>query len=155
MTKLEKVILNLTKRKLTIALAESCSGGYASYLLTKTPGSSKVFKGSIIVYSLDIKSKFFNISESNLKKTQGVSKETAAVLAKKIKNKFKSNLGASIVGFAGPSAKKGVKIGTIYISISDTKSIINKKYLLKGSRNIIQKNAANKLIDLIIQYLKV
>lgn len=154
MTKLEKTITVLKEKNLSIALAESCSGGYASYLLTKIPGSSKIFKGSIVVYSLEIKSKLFGIPESELKKTQGVSKETAVVLAKKVRHKFKSSLGASIVGFAGPNAKKGVKVGTIYISLCDGHSIINKKYLLKGPRNIIQKKSGNKLIDLIYEKIK-
>ncbi len=154
MTELEKTIAALKEKNLSISLAESCSGGYASYLLTKTPGSSKVFKGSIVVYSLKMKTKLFGIPLSKLEKTQGVSKEISLILAQKVRNKFKSDLGASIVGFAGPSTRKGVKVGTVYISLCDKKSIISKRSLLTGPRNMVQKKAGNILINMIYEKIK-
>ncbi|MFO8053353.1 MAG: CinA family protein, partial [Candidatus Omnitrophota bacterium] len=89
---LAKKILEICQdKKITLAAAESESGGYLSYLLTKTPGSSKVFKGSFVVYSLASKNKLFKLPKKLLKKTQGVSQEIAAYLAEKIRKKLKSN----------------------------------------------------------------
>jgi PncC family amidohydrolase len=101
--KLTYVLLRLDK---TVATAESASAGYHSYLLTKTPGSSKVFKGGIIVYSLESKHKFFNISPSLLRKTQGVSEEISLILAKKVRSLYSVDIGLSIVGFAGPDTQR-------------------------------------------------
>jgi nicotinamide-nucleotide amidase len=146
---LKKLVAALKRRKLTIALAESCSGGYASYLLTKVPGSSKIFKGSLVVYSLEIKNKFFNIPKGLLEKTQGVSEDIAITLTKKVRKKINADIGGSIVGFAGPETKKGVRTGTIYIGFADRNTSLVKKYLVKGGRDIVRKEAAKLLIDLI------
>jgi len=114
----KKLIATLKKDKLSLALAESVSAGYASFCLTKVPGSSKVFKGGLVVYSLDTKNILFKIPQSTLKKTQGVSKDIALKLAEKVKKKLKADIGAAVVGFAGPSTKKGVKVGTSFIAVS-------------------------------------
>jgi PncC family amidohydrolase len=151
MSKLEKLISSLEKKRLTLALAESCTGGYASYLLTKIPGSSKVFKGSLVVYSLDAKTKLLNISPSLLKKTDGVSKEIAASLAQKVRKKLNANIGASIVGFAGPTAKGKVKIGTIFIGIDYKGSLMIEEVIIKGARDLVRRKAGALLINLLYE----
>ncbi|MFH1519888.1 MAG: CinA family protein [Candidatus Omnitrophota bacterium] len=147
--KLKKIITILAESKKTLALAESASGGYASYLLTKTPGASKVFKGAIIAYSLESKNKFFKISGSGWEKTQGVSKKIALQLASGIRKKFNTDIGASLVGFAGPQTKKGVKAGTTFIALSSRNRRIVKKIVVKGSRDTIRKKTSAHLINLI------
>jgi nicotinamide-nucleotide amidase len=147
MTKLEKLIRLLKKKKLTICAAESCTGGYLSYLLTKIPGSSKVFKGSLIVYSLEAKNKFLKIPNSLLKKSQGVSTEVALLLAKSMKKSLNTDISASVVGFAGPTAKKGVKPGTVFLCVTDKKGSDVKKVIIKGSRDTVRKKASMAVID--------
>lgn len=150
---LKKLITTLKQRKKTIALAESCSGGYASYLLTKIPGASAVFKGAIVTYSLEAKNKFFKVPAALLKKTQGVSKEVALKLATGARKKFNADIGASIVGFAGPSttlrASKKEKTGTIFIAFSSKEKEQVKKVIIKGGRDTIRKKASTRLIELI------
>ncbi len=147
--KLKKLIVALREKGQTLALAESCSGGYASYLLTKISGASEVFKGAVVVYSLDTKNKFFNIPYSLLEKTQGVSKEVALKLAKRVRKKFNSDIGTAIVGFAGPRAKKGIKVGTIFLAYSSKDKQKTKRIVIKGSRDIVRKKASTDLIDLV------
>ncbi|NQT28824.1 MAG: CinA family protein [Candidatus Omnitrophica bacterium] len=167
--KLKKLTCALKEKGKTLALAESCSGGYASYLLTKIPGASEVFKGAVVVYSLETKNKFFGIPSSLLKKTQGVSKEVALKLAIRVRKKFNADIGASVVGFAGPSTtlrasteqsrsadprtKNGVKVGTTFIAYSSKNRKEAKKIIIKGSRDIIRKKASSLLIDFIYQKL--
>lgn len=153
MKKLEKLIAVLKKKKLSIAAAESCTGGYVSYLLTKIPGSSEVFKGGIVSYSLETKNKFFKIPLPILEKSQGVSKTIALILAEKVKNIFNSDIGVSVVGFAGPEAKPITKIGTVFIGVSDKNGSQVKKLVLKGNRDKIRKSAGNLLIELIQTHL--
>ncbi|MFH1318597.1 MAG: CinA family protein [Candidatus Omnitrophota bacterium] len=154
MDKAEKVVNLLKQKKLTIAAAESCSGGYLSYLLTQTPGSSQVFKGGVIVYTLQAKTKLLKIPLSELKKTEGVSEKISLLLAKNIKKTLKSDIGVSIVGFAGPGAKKGVKVGTVYICATDKTNSITKKLLLTGNRDAVRKKASLALIDMLYKMIK-
>lgn len=154
MEKIKKLITLLEKRKLSLATAESASGGYASYLLTKIPGSSKVFKGGIIAYSLDIKNKLFKIPSSLLEKNQGVSREIALILAEKVRKQFKADIGSAIVGFAGPKAKKGVKAGTIFLSFADKDGAVSEKAIIKGNRDTVRKKASRLLITLIYKNIK-
>lgn len=145
-----KLIKILTKKKLTISCAESASSGYLSYLLTKTPGSSQVFKGGIICYSLESKNKFFKIPTYLLKKSQGVSRQISYLLAKQVKNILATNIGLSIVGFAGPNDKK---TGLFFCGISHKNTTIVKKIQLNGNRNQIRKKASEMLIELLLTTL--
>ncbi len=154
MKKLNKLISILREKKLSLALAESCSGGYASYLITKIPGCSKVFKGAIVVYSLDSKNRLLQLPFTIIKETQGVSAKVAALLANNIRKKFKSDIGASLVGFAGPQAKIGSKVGTIFLGIAFKGKIKTKKNTLKGRRDNIRKKASHLLIDLIYDTIR-
>lgn len=153
MNTLKNLIAILKNKKKSLAVAESCSGGYLSYLLTKIPGSSKVFKGSIVVYSLEAKNKFFKIPLPLLKKTQGVSNEIALLLAKRVKKVFNSDIGVSLVGFAGPETKKGIKAGTVFMAVADKNGVISKKIVVKGNRDIVRKKASLYLIGLLYKHL--
>ena len=153
MKTLKLLIEKLKARNLSVAVAESCTGGYASYLLTKIPGSSRVFKGGVIVYSLDAKKSLFKIPCQLLEKNQGVSKEIARRLAKKVREKLNSDIGSSIVGFAGPAAKKGVKTGTVFIAIHYRKHTVSKRLVIKGNRDTVRKKASHLLINLLYTQL--
>ena len=150
---IKKLIITLKEKNQTLALAESCSGGYASYLLTKISGASEVFKGATIVYTLEAKNKLFKIPFSLLEKTQGVSKEVALKLATRVRKKLNADIGASIVGFAGPGTKKGIKIGTTFMAFSSKNKQKGKKIIIKGSRDSIRKKASAGLIDFIYKEL--
>ena len=153
MNKLENLITWLKTKKITIAAAESCSGGYLSYLLTKTPGSSKIFKGSVVVYSLETKNKFFKIPLPLLKKSEGVSSKIAALLAKGTRKLFKVDIGLSLVGFAGPEAMKGIKKGTIFFAVADKNGGVVKKAIISGNRDYVRKKASQMVIDLLYRSL--
>jgi len=148
MPALPTLIHTLKKQKKSVSLAESISGGYASYLFTKNPGSSEVFKLGIVVYSLFAKEKILGLSKKHLARTNGVSPQTAKLLAVKVRNKAKSSLGAAIVGYAGPTAPKGKK-GTVHIAVTAGKKTIVKSQKFHGSRDQIRKKAARILITLI------
>jgi PncC family amidohydrolase len=149
MSELKKLIAFLQAKKLTVAAAESVSGGYLSYLLTKIPGSSKVFRGSVVAYSSEIKREIFKISPLLLKKTQGVSNAVSILLAKKAKKFFKVDLAVSLVGFASYPARHGIKPGMIFIAVADGKGVASKKILIKGSRDYVRKKASLAAIELI------
>lgn len=149
MNRLKQLIVTLKNRNLAVATAESSSGGYLSYLLTKTPGSSKVFKGGLIVYSLESKNKLLRIPNPLLNKTKGVSSNIAVLLAKRTRQLFKVDIALSIVGFASSPARKGVKPGSIFIAIADKSKTTVKKIIIKGSRDHIRKQASLMAIKLL------
>jgi len=153
MKNLKKIINILKDRNITISIAESCSGGYASYLLTKIPGSSKVFKGSFILYSLESKNKLLKIPKKTLQETKGVSRKIAAILAKGVQKSFSSDIGLSIVGFAGPGAHKDMKKGTTFIALADKKILKVKKIIIKGSRDQVRRKVSSHLIDLLYLHI--
>lgn len=153
MTCQQKLITTLKKKHLSLALVESATAGYASYLVTTVAGASVVFKGGLIVYSLDAKSKFFGIKRRHLERTQGVSSDIALTLARKIRLIMKADIAGSVVGFAGPKAKKEIPVGTIYIGIASARKSLVKKYIISGSRNVVRKKAAKLLISLINERL--
>ncbi len=144
-----KNLINVLKEKeQTIAIAESVTGGYTTYLLTKTPGASAVVKMAIVVYSLFAKEKMLGLPKKHLTRTDGVSPQTAKLLATKVRNKAKSSLGAAIVGYAGPTAPKGKK-GTVHMAVTTGKRTVVKSQNFHGSRDQIRKKSARILITLI------
>ena len=145
-----KTLINsLLANGLTVSAAESCTGGYLSYLLTQTPGSSRVFKGSMIVYSLQAKQQFFSLPKALLETTQGVSMQVARHLAQNCRKTFKTDIAVSIVGVAGPESVKDFKPGTVFIAIAMAKKIIVKKFIFQGTRDAVRKRAAKQAIRLI------
>ncbi|MCK9573292.1 MAG: CinA family protein [Candidatus Omnitrophica bacterium] len=149
MAKLKNLVFYLRVKKLTISSAESVSGGYLSYLLTKTPGSSKVFRGGLIVYSPQSKNKLLRIPNQLLNKTQGVSENISILLAKRTKQFFKTDLAVSLVGFASTPAQKDIKVGTVFMAVADRKGAITKKIIIKGNRDYVRKKASISAIELI------
>lgn len=149
MTDLKRLIKTAGSKNITIAAAESASGGYLSYLLTKIPGSSKVFKGSLVVYSLESKNKLLNISRPLLAKTQGVSKKVAQILAQNTRKLFNSSLAVSITGFAGPDSACGLKPGTIFIGVAGKNFCRVEEFHFHGGRDKVRKNCSKSAIALL------
>lgn len=109
----------LTRRKLTLAVAESCTGGLLAGRITSVPGSSRYFRGAVVAYGNDIKQSMAGVDAETLKKKGAVSAETAKALAEGVRSRFGSNYGIGITGIAGPkggSVKKPV--GTVYIALA-------------------------------------
>ena len=129
-----KALIDLNK---TISVAESCTGGNISNLITSVPGSSNYFIGGIIAYSNEIKINSLGINEDILNKYGAVSKEVAEEMAKNVRNKFNSSIGISSTGIAGPSGgTKEKPVGTIWIAFSDNEKTISKKLILTQRRDV-------------------
>lgn len=153
MDKLHTLISFLKREKKTIAVAESVSGGYLSYLLTKIPGSSEVFKFGAVVYSSEAKHKLFKVPLEMLKSTEGVSEEVAKTLAIRVRKFLDTDLGASVVGFAGPKARKKMK-GIMFMSIADKYRVITQKRKFKGDRDTVRRKVSYALIEFILKTIK-
>ncbi len=151
MKKLAKILF---EKNLTIACAESCTGGFLSHLLTNIPGSSRYFKGSIICYSNQIKNEFLKVPKKILKEKGAVSLEVAKITAQNIKKLFKTHIGISTTGVAGPSALENKPVGTIFIGIAfkNRTKVIHLK--LKGDRIKIKEKASKKALEFLYNLIK-
>jgi len=125
----------LTENKLDIAIAESCTGGLVGDRITNIPGSSNYFKGGIIAYSNQIKQKKLGVPADILKNKGAVSEQTAEAMACGIKKEFKTDIGLSITGIAGPGGGSPQKpVGLVYLSICDHSSQKVYQLNLNGDR---------------------
>ena len=109
----------LIEKNITIATAESCTGGMFSSYLTNVPGVSAIYEFGITSYSNRIKSRVLGVDAETLMEYGAVSHQTAKEMAIKIRKLAPANIGVSITGEAGPSSSEGKAPGTVYIAISD------------------------------------
>ena len=152
----KKIVKILTKKKLTIAFAESCTGGMVSSAITDINGSSKVFTFGLIVYSNKSKINVLKIPKNIIKKYGTVSAQVCLDMVKNISKIAKTNISLSVTGIAGPDGgTKKKPVGLVYIGIKKANKIDVNKYLFKNrGRSYIQKAAVNKSLGLILSVLK-
>lgn len=125
----------LKSRELKIATAESCTGGFLAHRLTAVPGSSEYYWGSVVSYHNDIKKGALKVSEKTLETHGAVSEETAIEMAVGIRKKFKTDIGISTTGIAGPDGGTEEKpVGTVWMAISFGKKVETRKIQLPGTR---------------------
>src|SRR5512135_1619858 len=140
----------LTRKKFTLAVAESCTGGLISDTITNVPGSSRFFLGGVIAYANETKMKLAGVSAETLKLHGAVSKETALELARGVKNLLNSHIGLSVTGIAGPTGAVLFKpIGTVFVAVAFEHHLFYKKFLFKGTRRQIKVQAANAALKLL------
>jgi nicotinamide-nucleotide amidase len=142
----------LREKKLTLSIAESCTGGYLSHLITSVPGSSDYFQGSLIPYSYDIKINALGVQPSTLEKYGAVSEETITEMARLVKAKFKTSIGVATSGIAGPGGATPDKpVGTVWIAYADEKKLITRKLQLSKDRLVNIKLTATAVLNLIFK----
>lgn len=136
-TLLEKIVGELLlKKNLTLAFAESCTGGLLSSRITDVSGSSQYYAGGVCSYSNDVKINVLKVSKDTIDKHGAVSEETALEMAKGIRSVLNTNIGISITGIAGPSGGTDEKpVGLVWIGYSDGSKSFARKFLLGTIRD--------------------
>jgi nicotinamide-nucleotide amidase len=125
----------LNQENKTIAVAESCTGGYLAHRITSVPGSSAIFLGGIIAYHNKVKSGQLGVPESMLEQHGAVSGEVVEAMASGIRKKLGSDLGVGISGIAGPDGGTPDKpVGTVWIAVADAKGVTKKMFLMGTDR---------------------
>lgn len=144
----------LREKKLTLSIAESCTGGYLSHLITSVPGSSEYFLGSMIPYDYQIKMRQLGVKPEILEKYGAVSEPTIIEMANIVRAKFNTNVGVATSGIAGPGGATADKpVGTVWIAYSDKHQTVTKKLQLSKDRMINIKMASAAVLNLIRQSL--
>ena len=153
---MKTLIKILTKNKLKIALAESCTGGLLASTITSISGASKIFNLGLVTYSNQAKIKVLKVNKDIIKKYGAVSPECCYAMVKNLSRISKTNINVSITGIAGP--KGGTKqkpIGLVYIGIKKGNKIQINKCIFKSKKRLsIQKATVKKALDLILRIAK-
>ena len=153
---LEKIVGGLLREKnLTIACAESCTGGLLTSKLTDVAGSSAYVQGSIVCYSNEVKNKLLRVKAETLKNFGAVSYETAFEMAANVRDILGTDIGVGITGIAGPDGGTAEKpVGTVYISVADKNNVSVKKFNFSGTRTEIKNQSAQSAMEMLQQILK-
>jgi len=150
----EKIAKLLIKRKKTITIAESCTGGLLSHRLTNISGSSQYFKLGLITYSYESKKKLLKVPRQTLWTYGAVSAEVTTLMAKNVRRILKTDFGIGITGIAGPTgATKTKPIGLTYIALSSPKNNICRRYIFRGNRHAVKRQATTHALKLLLKYL--
>tara|TARA_B100001029_G_C14858975_1_gene338043 strand:+ start:254 stop:727 length:474 start_codon:yes stop_codon:yes gene_type:complete len=157
MRKISQLIVRLlSKKKLKISFAESCTGGLLSSTITSIKGSSKIFTLGLITYSNQSKINILKIPKKVIIKHGAVSYETCLYMVKNLNKISKTSISVSITGIAGP--KGGTKekpVGLVFIGIKKGNKTLIKKYLFKNKkRTSIQRSTVNKALNLVLSFAK-
>ncbi len=153
--RLFKLSDHLKKKGLTIATAESCSGGLIGHILTNISGSSNYFERGVISYSNNAKMQLLDVSDETLKDYGAVSAQVAEEMADGIRKKSNVDIGLSSTGIAGPGGgTKEKPVGLVYIGLSSKNETIVKKFLFNGSRMENKENTCKAALDMLIEYVE-
>ena len=134
--KIEEVVGNLLrKRKSTLSLAESCTGGNIAHMITGISGSSDYYKGSIVAYSNELKESFLNVDPNSIISYGAVSKQVVEQMALGSNKQFNTDYSIASSGIAGPNGGSNEKpVGTVWIAIANKNRVISKKLTLGDNR---------------------
>jgi nicotinamide-nucleotide amidase len=148
---LEEVIGRiLTDRKLTIAIAESCTGGMIAHKITNVPGSSAYLERGLITYSNQSKTDLLGVPPDLIAKHGAVSQEVAEAMARGVRERSKTNIGLSTTGIAGPTGGTEEKpVGLVWIGYADHTGHYTKMIQLGGGRLQIKERATQAAMDLV------
>lgn len=144
----------LKKKKMTLATAESCTGGMIGEALTEIPGASEVYLGGAVTYSNALKEKMLGVPKETLDTVGAVSYETAKAMSEGIRKETGADIGVSVTGIAGPDGGTAQKpVGLVYVSVSTGEKTWVKELHLSGSRHRIRQFTLLHALDEVRKYL--
>jgi len=152
----QKVVKLLTKKRLKISFAESCTGGLLSSSITSISGSSKVFTLGLVTYSNKSKINILKVPKKIIMKHGAVSYETCLSMVKNLYKISRTNISISITGVAGPNGgTKQKPVGLVFIGVKKGNKTLVKKFLFKKrTRNSIQRSTVYRALSLILSFAK-
>lgn len=149
-----QAVAALTAHGLTVATAESCTGGLIAAAITDVAGASRVFGTGVVSYSNECKQNLLSVSADSLSAVGAVSAETAAQMACGVRRTANAAIGLSVTGEAGPIAAENHPVGTVFIALADKKRTWVEELHLEGDRAAIRRQAAERVLSLLCRYLE-
>lgn len=153
-TRINVMVQRLKERNLTVATAESCTGGLLGKRITDISGSSAVYPGGVISYCNRIKHEVLGVDQDLLDTLGPVSEPVARQMAEGARQVVGADLGLGITGIAGPNSDEtGRPVGLVYVSASDGKATLVREYHFDGDRSTIRAQAAEAAAELALELL--
>ena len=150
----QKVVQRFIDNKKTLAVAESCTGGLLTHLLTNVPGSSHFLKIGVVAYSNESKVKVLKVPSSTIQRHGAVSEETAQAMARCVRKIHRTDFGIGITGIAGPSGGSLAQpVGLAYIAVATAQETVCLRCLFRGGRTRIKSQTATQGLKLLYQFL--
>ena len=145
----------LRKRGLTLAVAESCTGGLLSSLITDVPGSSDYFRGGVVAYSNEVKERVLGVPREILETVGAVSPECARAMAEGVRRLLNADLALATTGIAGPTGGTPTKpVGLVYIALAHPSGVEVREHRFVGARRGNKHSAAHGALELLLDFLK-
>ena len=153
---MKSLVKILSKKKIKVSFAESCTGGLLASSITSISGASKIFNLGLVVYSNQAKIKFLKVNKNIIRKYGAVSHECCLAMVNNLTRISKATINVSITGIAGPNGgTKQKPVGLVYIGLKKGKKIQINRCLFKGKiRSSIQKATVKKALDLVLRITK-
>lgn len=144
----------LTDRGVTLAAAESCTGGLIGHRITSVPGSSRYFAGGVVAYGNQAKVDLLGVSAETLAGEGAVSDRTAREMAEGVRKRMGTDIGLAVTGIAGPDgATRDKPVGTVYIALASPGYGVSRRYRFWGTREQVKLNTSMMAMDWIRRYL--
>ena len=144
----------LSAKGKTLAVAESCTGGYISHQITLIAGSSAYFKGGVVAYDNSIKDFLLNVNKETLRNFGAVSVECAKEMAAGALKNFRADFALSTTGIAGPTGETlGKPIGTVCIGLATRENVIAERFQFTGTRQEVIEQSANKAMEMLLKVI--
>ncbi len=157
----EEVIHTLAGREETLATAESLTGGLLGQLLTSVPGASSVYRGGLITYATDLKSRLAGVATETLDRYGAVAEQTAVEMALGCARTCLATWGLATTGVAGPDPQEGKPVGTVFVAVARpaaggiAKLTEVRQLALPGTRLAIREHSAEGVLALLLESLPV
>ena len=152
----KKIILLIKRKRMKLAIAESCTGGMLSSAITSISGSSKIFTMGLVTYSNKAKTSILKVPQKIIKKYGAVSVQCCLAMVNNLSKISNSKACVSITGIAGPKGgSKQKPVGLVYIGIRvGKKVVVNKCNFKNKGRIFIQKQTVKKTLNLLVQLIR-
>ena len=149
----EAAVRLLMKRKRTLALAESCTGGFIANQITDVPGASNIFLGGIVSYGNGVKERFLGVKKKSLNKYGAVSGIVAREMAEGARKKFGADFAIAVTGIAGPGGgTKDKPVGTVFIAVACDFGTVVVQELNRFGRERFKQATANQALELLLSH---
>lgn len=145
----------LRERELTVAFAESCTGGNLAHRITENPGSSAYFLGSVVSYSNDVKAEVLGVSRSDIGRHGAVSREVVTAMAEGVAKLMRSDCAIATSGIAGPDGGTKYKpVGTVWMAAKYKKLLVSECKHFEGTRREVIESATNHSMVMLLNLLR-
>lgn len=148
-----QIVDRMAARDLTLAVAESLTGGAVCVALTDAPGSSKILLGGVIAYATQIKSEILGVDAALLARTGPVTAEVAEQMAHGVRARIGASVGISTTGEAGPDSASGAPPGTAFVAVTSERGVWVKEVFVEGGRAEVQRGTRDAVLALLLSLL--